>query len=473
MTLRSSVIVVPLCLALLASPAHAYLCGDVNGNGEVVAGDALAALRLSVGQQVAVSCGSQHRVLVTGQTLCSDVDGNAINCAGTGQDGELQNGAPRAFVDNGDGTVTDRGTGLQWEQFDDAGGLNDKENQLTWLGGFAKIAALNAASFAGHSDWRLPNIAEKTTLGNFGRNDPGLYVPYFQHDCTPGCALPACACLLLPSYEWTSTTYEPQKTLAWALQMRFGDAITQGKSLGTYTARAVRGGYSEKDVQEEPAFEHSCADVNANDEITAPDALAILRASVGQEVELTCILRSGTLATGQTRCYSDVGLEIPCTETGQDGELQLGLERVFTNNEDGTIQDDVTGLVWEILTDDDSEHDRNDTYSFIEGQKKIEALNEASFAGASDWRLPNLFELSTLLNFGEPLVGVYEKYFSNDCADGCTNLQCSCLPATGEIWSSTSFQQKDYGMRIDLSTAKTAFELKTEALGVRGVRGGD
>jgi hypothetical protein len=51
----------------------------------------------------------------TGQTLCVDQSGS-INCAGTGQDGDLQAGValpqPR-FTDNGDGTVTDNGNRSQ------------------------------------------------------------------------------------------------------------------------------------------------------------------------------------------------------------------------------------------------------------------------------------------------------------------------------------------------------------------------
>ena len=55
----------------------------------------------------------------TGQKLCYDTAGAVIDCAGTGQDGEIQAGVawpdPR-FTDNGDGTVTDNVTGLMWQQ---------------------------------------------------------------------------------------------------------------------------------------------------------------------------------------------------------------------------------------------------------------------------------------------------------------------------------------------------------------------
>ena len=88
-------------------------------------------------------------VLKTGQTNCWDSLGAPITCAGTGQDGELQKGAARSYTDNGDGTITDNTTGLMWEKLTDDGSIHDWDNVYTWEGAFAKIAALNAANFAG------------------------------------------------------------------------------------------------------------------------------------------------------------------------------------------------------------------------------------------------------------------------------------------------------------------------------------
>ena len=46
-------------------------------------------------------------LLSTGETTCWDDSGNVIACAGTGQDGDTLKGVPLAYVDNGDGTITD------------------------------------------------------------------------------------------------------------------------------------------------------------------------------------------------------------------------------------------------------------------------------------------------------------------------------------------------------------------------------
>jgi len=53
--------------------------------------------------------------------------------------------------------------------------------------------------------------------------------------------------------------------------------------------------------------------------------------------------------TGQTKCYDESGTEISCTGTGQDGEIQAGVAWPgprFTDNGDGTMTDNLTGLMW-------------------------------------------------------------------------------------------------------------------------------
>src|SRR2546427_2511051 len=104
----------------------------------------------------------------TGQTTCGDSSGTVITCAGTGQDGDLQEGAPLAYVDNGDGTVTDVNTGLMWEKLSNDGTVHDKDNTYTWANAFAEhVATLNDTRFAGRDDWRLPNVRELQSIANY------------------------------------------------------------------------------------------------------------------------------------------------------------------------------------------------------------------------------------------------------------------------------------------------------------------
>jgi hypothetical protein len=86
------------------------------------------------------------------------------------------------FVDNGDGTVTDRLTALQWEKKDNLDSTpnltdrHDADNTYTWSAGIGLTAAggtaytdflatLNGGGcFAGQCDWRLPTMYELQTI---------------------------------------------------------------------------------------------------------------------------------------------------------------------------------------------------------------------------------------------------------------------------------------------------------------------
>jgi hypothetical protein len=67
----------------------------------------------------------RSRPVKTGQTTCWNSDGVVIDCAGTGQDGELRRGEPRAYVDNFDGTIKDNRTALTWEKLTNDGSIHD------------------------------------------------------------------------------------------------------------------------------------------------------------------------------------------------------------------------------------------------------------------------------------------------------------------------------------------------------------
>lgn len=73
----------------------------------------------------------------------------------------------------------------------------------------------------------------------------------------------------------------------------------------------------------------------------------------------------GLPKTGQTICDNEAGTVIACAGTGQDGELQKGTSNSFTDNGDGTINDNVSGLMWEKLDNNDTGgiHDWDTTYT--------------------------------------------------------------------------------------------------------------
>lgn len=232
-------------VASAQSCAPATECGDVDGSGSVTATDSLGVLNRAVSLPVNLNCsctsedgGAPSQPVRTGQTTCYDAAGDAISCAGTGQDGETQLGTVRAFTDNGDGTITDGGTGLMWEKLSDDDSIHDRDAVYSWSDAIAvKIAALNAATFAGHDDWRLPNRFELETLLDLGTSLPATYAE-FTAGCIAGCSVDACSCTQSSPY-WTSTSYDFDLTTAWYVGFGGGGVSAQAKDVLGYV-RAVR-----------------------------------------------------------------------------------------------------------------------------------------------------------------------------------------------------------------------------------------
>src|SRR5205809_4983867 len=121
---------------------------------DVQDGQVGAGLENGIGPVRAVRDGSGGCPLpATGQTTCWDSNGNAISCAGTGEDGELRKGAPLAYADHGDGTVKDLNTGLVWEKLSDDGTVHDKDNLYTWANAFAGDVARPTCSCTASGDY--------------------------------------------------------------------------------------------------------------------------------------------------------------------------------------------------------------------------------------------------------------------------------------------------------------------------------
>jgi hypothetical protein len=73
------------------------------------------------------------------------------------------------FKDNGDGTVTDKATGLMWMKID-SGKLRagkNKDGKLNWQEALDWAENLE---YAGYSDWRLPNVKELQSIVDYTRS---------------------------------------------------------------------------------------------------------------------------------------------------------------------------------------------------------------------------------------------------------------------------------------------------------------
>jgi hypothetical protein len=115
--------------------------------------------------------------------------------------------------------------------------------------------------------------------------------------------------------------------------------------------------------------------------------------------------------TGQNKCYDDNG-EIPCPQWGepyygQDAQYR-GAQPSFRDNGDGTVSDLNTGLMWQ------KEDKQNADYNTRTWQQAVNYCSALSLADHTDWRLPTVKELSTLVNFGRYDPSIDTKFFP-DC----------------------------------------------------------
>jgi hypothetical protein len=264
---KTTILTVLLATLLAASPAPvvaqtctpAQACGDINDADGVTVVDALGVLRRAIGLPVTLSCsctgGDECPIgglVETGLAVCWDpLDTvNPVSktpCAGTRQDGDLRAGVPFDFVDNGDGTITDRNTTLMWEKLSDDNSIHDQDyTQHQWAGAFyEKVEQLNDEAFAGHNDWRVPNVKELSTLIDYSFTASPTVPAIFNNLCKSGCTVTNCSCTKGSQY-WTSTSLDAAGTAggvnAWVINFQNAVISTEGKTQYNFV-RAVRGGY--------------------------------------------------------------------------------------------------------------------------------------------------------------------------------------------------------------------------------------
>jgi hypothetical protein len=144
----------------------------------------------------------------------------------TGDDGDLRRGVaspnPR-FVVNGDGTTTDRLTGLVWT-------TDGTQYFISWVDA---LNACNSYSVGTLNDWRLPNFKELLSLLDFERRDPMLPDGH-----------PFNVAMNLGSYRYWSSTTSPVYDTGhdvYTVTMDWGDMRIWPKGGGGYVL-CVRGG---------------------------------------------------------------------------------------------------------------------------------------------------------------------------------------------------------------------------------------
>lgn len=269
-----------------------------------------------------------RHVLATGLQRCFDEQGRLIECPGTGQDAELALG----IRPHGQRFVAQGGEAVQ----DTLTGLSWPVElsrfgyPMRWGEALDMVRELNAQGLAGFTDWRLPNRRELRSLINHGASRPALDPDHpFQG--------------LQQTWTWTSTTSAMYPAYAWYVHLA-GGRMFWGRKDQFYMLWPVRG-------------------------------------------------QSRVLpGTGEEQCRDGRGQACPCSGTGQDGELQCGVQWPdprFASLPMGLL-DRLTDLVW--MTGDQVPR------AGMTWARALESVQDLARTSGHPWHLPNINELESLVD---------------------------------------------------------------------------
>lgn len=113
------------------------------------------------------------------------------------------------------------------------------------------------------------------------------------------------------------------------------------------------------------------------------------------------------IASGQVTLYDDEGNVLSGLSEGdafygQDANYLNGESMSYTDNGDGTVTDNNSGLMWQQVPS-------SDDYTW---QEAVDYCEDLVFAGNDDWRMPSLKELYSISDFGSGWPYLDTGYFT-------------------------------------------------------------
>jgi hypothetical protein len=268
---------------------------------------------------------TNFRLVDTAQVTCYDSKGSNITCDNSGQDGAYSGNQP-SYTNNNDGTSTDNITALVWQNSPDTNNDGTIDSSDKLSQSAAESYCTNL-NLSNQSDWRLPNIQAMYSLINFSGEDVSSY----SGDDTNS---------LMP---FIDTDY---------FSFAYGDTAVGERII---------------DVQYATSTLYVSKTMNIDDTMFGVN-----------------------MADGRIKGY---GISIGNTEKNFTVQCVRGNESYgennFINNNNQTITDTASGLIWE----------KNDSQLAMDWDAAISYCEENTTASFSDWRLPNAKELQSIIDY--------------------------------------------------------------------------
>lgn len=167
--------------------------------------------------------------------------------------------------------------------------------------------------------------------------------------------------------------------------------------------------------------------------------------------------------TGIIRCANEIDNDLNCAQAGYPGQdAEYGRDVTHNDDSDGhagfsftkldvngnelpasatewnCVKDNVTGLIWEVKTDDGGLRDKDNTYSWYNSdsdtnggdagtenggtcpdagncdtEKYVASVNAVGLCGFNDWHMPGKEELRSIVNYGSINPAVDSAIFPN------------------------------------------------------------
>ena len=376
----------------------------------------------------------------------------------TGDDGNYQYSKSLTYTDTNLGMITESETGFRWQK------CVWGQNAQSCSGTATASTYTNAQNYCsslhlGARVWRVPTIQELNTLVDLGTSSPSLKTDFFP--ATPNSGF------------WTSTPYSKDATQNWIISFDTGSHTTSSKTSNNFVRCITGTGSGTEQFYSGAPLEVSyslsslflSAGVNVDNYIPAirggspnscsanpslltglnlagnscrisgtptgfsPLGTYTITASNGSGTRTTTLgigiwnKPLGLLRTGQNTSYT----------TGDDGNYKYTTARSFTDNGNGSITDNTTGLIWQKCTvgaGDPTCTGTATTSNFITANSTCTALT----LGGRTWRVPTIQELLTLVDLGRSSPAIVNTFTSIQSATYWTSTPYS-RDATNQNWT--------------------------------------